>query len=163
MRYTILVLFFFALALLSEAQQLLPRVVLKNNYGKSIRTDTLAGQKSLVLVVVWRACCQEGYTLLDEINEHAAQWNAKASVGYCAISVDDSRSSLHVITETRTIGWNYELLLDTNQEFRRQMGINTMPFVMIVDKSGTIIWKKEGYADNLIEDIDSEIDKLLTK
>ncbi len=161
MRYSILTFCFFALTFISEAQQVLPGVVLKNNFGKWVRTDTLASKNDLLLVVVWRACCQDGFALLEEINDQAAQWNTKGSVGYCAVSVDDSRSSQRVVTETRTIGWDYPLLLDTNQEFKRQLGINNMPFVMLVKKNGAIMWKKEGYTENLIEEIDAEINKLI--
>lgn len=140
-----------------EAQQRLPSVVLRNASGKQINVDTLHKAGQLTLVVVWRSCCQDGYQLLEDILTQADEWNAKLKLSYCAISVDDSRSSLRVVNELKTLGWDFQLLLDNNQEFKRQMNINSMPCLLLLNEHGNVLLKKEGYAETLVDMISDEI------
>lgn len=157
--YWILIVLLLVFAGGIEAQKRLPSVVLRNASGKQINVDTLHKACQLTLVVVWRSCCQDGYQLLEDILNQADGWNAKTKLTFCAISVDDSRSSLRVVNEIKTLGWNFQLLLDNNQEFKRQMNINSMPCLLLLDERGNVLWQKEGYSETLVDMISDEITK----
>ena len=44
-------------------------------------------------------------------------------------------------------GWEYEVLLDPNSDFKRGLGIQTIPYTIIVDGKGNIAYRHNGYPD----------------
>ena len=44
-------------------------------------------------------------------------------------------------------GWEYEVLLDPNSDFKRALGIQTIPYTLIVDGKGNIVYRHNGYTD----------------
>ena len=44
-------------------------------------------------------------------------------------------------------GWEYDILLDPNGDFKRSLGCQMIPFTLIVDGKGNIVYKHNGYTD----------------
>lgn len=44
-------------------------------------------------------------------------------------------------------GWRYDVLLDANGEFRRSLGIQSVPYTVLLDGQGRIVYKHNGYTD----------------
>ena len=44
-------------------------------------------------------------------------------------------------------GWEYEVLLDTNSDLLRALGIQMIPHVLIIDGKGNIADSRSGYID----------------
>ena len=41
-------------------------------------------------------------------------------------------------------GWDYSILLDTNQDFKRSLGISNPPYIAVV-KNGEIVFTQNGH------------------
>ena len=54
-------------------------------------------------------------------------------------------------------GWPYEVLLDPNSEFGRGLGMQMIPYTVLVDGNGKIVMKHSGYTDG---DEDELIEKI---
>ena len=63
-------------------------------------------------------------------------WKKKYNVQIVAVSIDDSRSSTKVKPTVDGQRWEYEVLLDVNQDLKRQMNIQSVPFTVVVDAKG---------------------------
>jgi hypothetical protein len=44
-------------------------------------------------------------------------------------------------------GWTYDVLLDPNSELRRALGIQMIPYTLILDGKGNIVYRHNGYTD----------------
>ena len=42
-------------------------------------------------------------------------------------------------------GWEYEVFIDANEDLKRALGVQMIPFTMIVDGQGKIVYKHTGY------------------
>ena len=59
-------------------------------------------------------------------------------------------------------GWEYEVLLDSNGELKRTLGIESIPHVLIVDGSGKIVDSRSGYTEGSEQHIIEKIRELVT-
>ena len=61
-----------------------------------------------------------------------------------AVATDDSRTQKRVKPLVNGKGWTYNILLDTNQDFKRAMSIVNIPYTIVV-KNGLIVHIQNGY------------------
>ncbi|MFM2306090.1 MAG: hypothetical protein RLZZ367_759, partial [Bacteroidota bacterium] len=59
--------------------------------------------------------------------------------------------------------WEYDVLLDVNQDLKRQLNIQSVPFTLLVDANGKIVYTHSGYVDGDEYILEEEIQKLLKK
>jgi hypothetical protein len=57
--------------------------------------------------------------------------------------------------------WEYDVLLDPNSDFKRALGIQTIPFVLICDGKGNIVYKHNGYTDGAEEELIEKVRELI--
>jgi peroxiredoxin len=81
---------------------------------------------------------------LDAINEEYIDWQDETNVKLYAVSIDNARTQSRVKPLVNGKGWEYEVLLDTNEDFKRFVNANSVPYVIIV-KNGEIVYKHSGY------------------
>jgi hypothetical protein len=58
-------------------------------------------------------------------------------------------------------GWEYEVLLDPNSDFKRGLVIQTIPYVLIVDGNGRIVYKHNGYTDGAETELIEKVRELI--
>jgi len=61
-----------------------------------------------------------------------------------AVSIDDIRSKSRVKPFMDSKNWEYEILFDTNQEFKRAINATSIPYLIIV-KNNKIVHAQSGY------------------
>ena len=71
----------------------------------------------------------------------------ETGVKLVAISIDDARSAGKVVTDVKAKGWEYEVYIDENQDFKRAMNVNNVPHTFLIDGSGQVVWSHNSYAE----------------
>ncbi len=138
------ILFFFLLSsLFINAQTSLPDISLKNMDGQLVSLKEISKDKVLVFDF-WATWCVPCINELDAIAEEYTDLQDEFGFELIAVSTDDARTKSRVKPLVNGKGWEYEILLDPNQKFKRAMNISTVPFVMIV-KNGKIMYYHSGY------------------
>jgi thiol-disulfide isomerase/thioredoxin len=144
---------------LSYSQQNVPNIKTTSIDGKnvSIQTDFLEKDK-LYIFSFWATWCSPCIQELDAINEVYEDWKKNLNVELIAVSTDDSRTQKRVKPLVNGKGWNYTILLDTNQEFKRSLGISNIPYLIVI-KNGKIVFTENGHSpgneDKLFEKLKS--------
>jgi peroxiredoxin len=128
------------------AQHQLPNVKLKNLKGEIVNSN-LDFQKKDVLYVYsfWATWCAPCVQELDAISEVYGDWKQKLNIELIAVSVDDSRTEKRVKPMVNGKGWEYTVLLDTNQEFKRSLSIANVPYIVVV-KNNIIVYVQNGHS-----------------
>jgi len=127
----------------SKAQEL-PNITLKSTEDKSVSIQELANSDTIKVFSFWATWCVPCINELDAISEVYEDWQEETNVEIIAISTDDSRTKKRVIPLVNGKGWEYQILLDDNQELKRALNISVLPYVIVV-KDGEIIHTRTGY------------------
>lgn len=127
------------------SQSELPSVDLKTMDGKTFNSQELAKDNKVTIVSLWATWCVPCLKELDAINEIYPDWQAETNVELFAVSVDDSRTVSRVKPLINGKGWDYTILLDTNNDFKRALGAATVPLTLLI-KDNKIVFRHSGYS-----------------
>lgn len=162
MKQRILFLFTAVLMPLAMAAQI-PAVTLKDLRGKTVRTDTLSNGGKPMIIDFFATWCKPCNRELSAISEVYEEWQEETGVKLIAVSIDQAHNINKVKPLVDQLGWPYEVLLDPNGDLKRALGVQLIPYVLVVDGDGKIIGKHQGYTDGeeeqLIEEVRNAIGK----
>jgi thioredoxin-related protein len=69
------------------------------------------------------------------------------------VSIDEAQNASKVKPLVDGNGWEYEVLLDPNSDFKRAMNVQNVPHVFVINGKGKIVYNHAGYVDGGEEDI----------
>lgn len=137
-----------------------PSVVLKDINGKTVDTAQLDNDGKPIVVSFFATWCKPCMRELKAINEVFPDWQDETGVKVVAVSIDEAQNEQKVKPFVEAKGWtDYEVLLDPNGEFKRQLGVNDIPHVFVINGNGDIVWNHQGYVDGGEEDIFEAVKK----
>jgi cytochrome c biogenesis protein CcmG/thiol:disulfide interchange protein DsbE len=158
-----LFILFILLSSLSFAQEKLPNVVLKDMDGNSVNLSELSNNGKPIIINFWATWCAPCKRELNTISEMYEDWQEETGVKLYAVSIDDQRTVDRVKTYANANNWEYTVLLDTNSDLKRAMGVNNVPFTFLVDGKGNIVYKHNNYNPGDEEDLYKKIVKLASE
>ena len=126
------------------AQDVLPKMQIKTLNGDSISLEDISKDDQLVIVSLWATWCVPCKNELDAISDVYEDWVDETNVKLYAVSVDDSRTVKRVKPLVSGKGWEFDILLDTNSDLKRQLNAPTIPLTLLV-KNNKIVFRHSGY------------------
>ncbi|MBQ1758323.1 MAG: TlpA family protein disulfide reductase [Prevotella sp.] len=139
----------------------LPAVTLKTMDGKTVRTDTLSNDGKPFIIDFFATWCKPCNRELDAIAEVYEDWQEETGVKIFAISIDQAQNTNKVKPLVNNHGWEYDVLLDPNGDLKRALGIQMIPFVLICDGKGKIVYKHSGYTDGAETELIDKVRELI--
>lgn len=155
---------FFALLCVFGALSLhaqLPKVTLKDIHGKIVQTDTLSNGGKPLIIDFFATWCKPCNRELDAIAEVYEEWQEETGVKIFAISIDQAQNINKVKPLVTNHGWEYDVLLDPNSDLKRALGIQMIPFVLVCDGQGNIVYKHNGYTDGAESELIEKVRELV--
>lgn len=131
----------------------LPSVQLKDVNGNTVNTAELSNDGKPMVISFWATWCKPCKRELKAIHEVYPDWQEETGVKLIAVSIDEAQNAQKVKPLVDGMGWEYDVLLDPNGEFKRQMGVTDVPHAFIVDGKGNVVWSHKGYVDGGEEEI----------
>lgn len=138
----------------------LPSATVKKLDGSKINTNTITNNGKPMIVSFWATWCKPCKKELDAINEGYAELQKETGVKLIAVSIDDARSAGKVVTDVKAKGWEYEVYIDENQDFKRAMNVNNVPHTFLIDGTGKVVWSHNSYAEGDEEKLFENVRKL---
>ncbi len=139
----------------------LPAITLKTMNGTEVRTDTLSNGGKPFIIDFFATWCKPCIRELDAINEVYEEWQEETGVKIFAVSIDQAQNINKVKPLVSNHGWEYDVLLDPNSEFLRAVGGQMIPYTLVVDAKGKIVYKHSGYTDGAETEIIKKVRELL--
>lgn len=131
---------------LEASTKKVPSVELKDVNGKMINTGELENEGHPIVISFWATWCTPCKKELNTIHEEFVDWVDETGVRLIAVSIDDERTKSRVVPYVDSKGWEYDVLLDPNGEFKRAMGVNNVPHTFVIDGEGNIVYSHNNYA-----------------
>jgi thiol-disulfide isomerase/thioredoxin len=139
----ILITFIFSLSI--NSQSVLPDISLNTLNGEEINIQSISSNDKIAVVSLWATWCVPCIKELDAISEYYEEWKDEVNFELYAVSTDDSRTIKRVNAMVNGKGWEYTVLLDSNNELQRALGASTIPLTLIV-KNNKIVYRHSGYS-----------------
>lgn len=133
----------------------IPTVNIKALDGSVFSTDKIMNDGKPIILSFWATWCKPCVVELNTIAEVYGEWMAATGVKLVAVSIDDTRSSTSVAPFVNGKGWDYEVYLDPNGDFKRAMNVNMVPHTFLLDKNRDVVNQHTSFApgdeDKLLE------------
>ena len=140
MKKLIQTLLFVALcSFLYSQNKKIPSVELKDINGKTFNTLDI-DTNGLTIISFWATWCGPCKRELNTMHDLYLNWRENKNVTFIAVSIDDQKTVRSVPMYVNTKGWEYLVLLDTNGDFKRLMGVNNIPHTFLIDQKGDIVY-----------------------
>lgn len=142
-----IVLLLLTVSFIQNSGRPIPSVDVKTVDGKIFNTSKISNEGKPIIISFWATWCKPCKKELDAIAEEYSEWQKETGVKLVAISIDDARSSSKVATDVKSKGWEYDVYIDENQDFKRAMNVNNVPHTFVVNGKGEIVWQHNAYAE----------------
>jgi thiol-disulfide isomerase/thioredoxin len=125
----------------------LPSVNIKDLKGQPFSTDNITNDGKPIIVSFWATWCKPCVRELTTIADVYDDWVKETGVKLVAVSIDDSRSVPLVAPMINGKGWEYQVLLDPNSDFKRAMNVVTVPQTFLLNGKGEVVWQHTTFAE----------------
>lgn len=138
----------------------LPSVEVQTLDGKRVNIADYGKNGKITVISFWATWCGPCKLELNNISDIYDEWTKDYNVEVIAISIDDSRNTAKVKSFAQAQGWDFEVLLDPNQDLKRAFNFQMPPYTVLTNQEGVIISTHLGYknGDELL--LEDEIKKL---
>ena len=161
MRHCLLTALLLCIVSLTTKAQRLPQTALKNLRGMTVQTDTLSNEGRPFIIDFFATWCKPCIRELDAISEVYDGWQEETGVCLYAVSIDEAQNVNKVRPLVENHGWTFEVLLDSNGDLKRALDVQMIPFVMVVDGKGNIVWRHNGYTDGAETELIDTVRRLM--
>lgn len=124
----------------------LPSVSVKNLEGETVNTETFSNEDGPIIVSFWATWCKPCILELMTIAEEYEDWQDETGVKLIAISIDDARNANKVAPFVNGKGWDYEVYIDENSDFKRSMNVGNVPHTFVLNADREIVWQHNSYS-----------------
>lgn len=151
-----------SIATAASAQKVLPEVSVKTLEGQSVDVRTLPTSGRITVISFWATWCAPCKKELDAVSEVYEEWQKKYNVDLIAVSIDDARGAAKVKPMVEQKLWDYLVILDSNGDLKNALNIQNVPYTLLLDQKGNIVWTHSGYIPGDEKELEKEIAKLTT-
>jgi len=138
------------------SQKQLPNIMLKTLDGKSVKIQDKTSKNKITVLSFWATWCAPCINELDEISDVYEDWTEETNVDFIAISIDDPRTQKRINPLINGKGWEFNILIDKNQELKRALNISIIPHIIIL-KNNKILYRHTGYSPGFEEQLYEKI------
>jgi len=129
----------------SNLNKVLPNVTLNKMEGGTIETKEFIKTGKPTIISFWSITCLPCMKELIAINKKYDQWQKETGVILYAVSTDSKSLAKRVSYIVNKKGWKFPILKDEDKVLFSKMGVSNLPYTIIIDKDGKIVYEHNSY------------------
>lgn len=141
--YPIAIVLLFIIIGQTNAQKQVPNFELKSIDNNYVNLNDLKGEK-LTLIDFWATWCRPCVNSIPELIKIQHEFKEQGIV-LIGISIDSPRNLSKVKPFASSLGIDYPILLDTDNELSSEINITAIPALILMDSENNILFRHEGY------------------
>jgi peroxiredoxin len=141
----------------------LPAITLNDVDGNKVDLSQLNKDGKIIILDFWATWCVPCKKELTNIMNDYADWQKNYNVELVAVSIDDSKNTTKVKPTADGSSWPYRVLLDPNQDLKRVLGFQNVPYVLVADTNGNIVYQHTGYVEGDEFELEDQLKKIAGK
>jgi len=138
-----------------------PNFKLENLAREIIELNDIVGTGP-VLLCFWSSCCKSAVSQLEAFAELYDNYNGQGFT-MLGIATDDENTVAKVKPYVKSKKYKFQVLYDSDQEVSRIYYAFDVPFSVLIDASGTIVYSHLGYMKGDEIELEKNIKKLLNE
>ncbi len=142
-----------------DDMQKIPNLKLKMLDGKKTKLSELL-KDGPVLIEFWATWCKPCLKGLKFMNQFHAKY-AENGFKVLSISQDTPKSLSKVKSTVRSRNFNFLVALDPNKQIGEKLNARLLPTTLLVNQSGDIVWRHQGYIAGDEVEIEHQIRSVL--
>jgi thiol-disulfide isomerase/thioredoxin len=162
MKKIFLAIAFIFTTLLANAQDI-PSVIVKNIKGENVNFADVVKKNRITVVSFWATWCVPCKKEINNIAEIMPEWKKNMDFDFLAVSIDDTRNIAKVKSYVNGQRWDFTTLIDPNQDLKRALNFQSVPYTIVYDQSGKIAFTHSGYVEGDEFILKEKIKELLSK
>ena len=147
-------------AAVAQESKTVPAVDIKKLNGTTFNTKNIENDGKPIIISFWATWCSPCKRELNNIAEVYEDWVEETGVKLIAVSIDDTRNMAKVAPYVNGKGWEYDVYIDPNGDFKRSLGVNNIPHTFLVDGKGNIVWQHNSYSEGDEDELLELVEKL---
>lgn len=136
----------FGLFTVAVSMAQMPKVVLDDLNGTKVSVDTIGTNGQPVIVdffATWCGPCLREFSAISKVYQ---DWQKETNMRLVAISVDKAQALNDVKTLAKDNSWKWDVLLDPDGKVARVFNVQSIPFTIIIDGKGNVVYRHTGYS-----------------
>ncbi len=127
--------------------QTMPSMILKDMNGKAKNMNDYSKSGKITIVSFWATWCSPCKKELNNMNDVYDDWKNKYDLQLVAVCTDNARNVQKVKPYVDGQGWEYEIIMDVNQDLQRALNIVQIPHTFLLDQKGQVVYQHSGYVE----------------
>ena len=126
----------------------LPTTQIKDvSTGKKTPFDQTIEKGKVTLISFWATWCVPCKKEINNLSEVMPEWTKSMDFDLVAISIDDTRNQAKVKSYVNGQKWDFRTYMDPNQDLKRLLNFQTIPYTIVYDKDGRVAYTHTGYVE----------------
>jgi thiol-disulfide isomerase/thioredoxin len=147
-----------------HAQTELPETIIKDvTSGKKVPFNNIVEKGKVTVISFWATWCVPCKKEIKNISLKLNDWKKEADFNFVTVSIDESRAEGLVRSYAISQGWKFPFYIDPNSDLKRSLNFQNVPFLIIVDKTGKVVFMHSGYEEGGEEEIFAKVKEFASK
>ena len=142
------------------AQQTIPSYSVQDMDANEINIKEYTKDGTPKIISLWATWCAPCRTELKALHEVYPEWQDKYGVEIVAVTVDDERMLSRAKGIYEDNGWDYTLLHADRKKFMAALGVDNIPYSILIDGDGNIQSTQNGYYSGYEKELEAKLRKL---
>ena len=141
----------------------LPSTPVKDMKGASVPFNKTIEEGKVTLISFWATWCIPCKKEIHAIKTNLSDWQKDVDFNYMVVSEDESREAAKVRSYAKTQGWEFPSYHDPNNDLKRSLNFQNVPFTVILDKEGKVAYMHTSYAEGSEMELYEKVKELSEK
>lgn len=126
----------------------LPNTSIKDlKTGRKVAFNSIVTPGKVTVISFWATWCVPCKKEIKNFNEKLPAWQKDTDFEYITVSMDESKAEGLARSYAKSQGWGFNYFIDPNNDLKRSMNFQNVPYTIIIDKDGKVVWSHSGYEE----------------